>query len=540
MKLTTRVGRKARKITALVAVAGFALSACGSAGSSQSAENTLVIGIESEPDILDPQGANGWVTHRINHQIFEGLVGEDLSKPSAEAPVASLVPGLAESWDISPNGTTYTFKLREGVKFHDGTDFNAEAVEYNIRRMWDKASPQYNARAAGSTTYVWQHLSGVRVLDARTLELTLTQPFSPFLQLMTQGGSGSTGLISPAALQQYGDSIADHPVGTGPFKFEERVRGERVSLVRNDSYWGDDAKLERVVFKPIPDPSARVASIRSGETDIIAVPTPDSIAGLKAGGFDVVEATPPHIWYMAVNMKEEPMQSPLVRQAISYAIDRKGLATDILKDTALPAYHVQAPANPGYVPTTDISYPYDPAKAKELLDQAGYGDGFSTTLETSVDGSGQIMPVAMAEFIKQNLAQVGITVEIKTFEWISYVSHHFEGLQPGVGLGQLSWGMSTPYWLSIITDSSLIAPNGPNTGYYQNPGLEDVISKAIAATDETTANSFWAEADRIATTDLPVIPVVNDKSPYVLSDRVKNFVLPSEEWYDLTKVELGS
>ena len=541
MSFSTRLGKHSARYCALGLVAAFALTACGGgSGTNAAANNTLVIGIESEPDILDPQGGGGWVTYRISHQMFDGLVAEDLSKPSSEAAVPALAPGLATSWDISPDGLSYTFHLRQGVKFHDGTEFNAEAVDYNIRRMWDKSAPQYNARAAGNTTFVWQHLSAVDVVDPATVKLTLDQPFSPLLRLMAQGGSGSTGIISPTALKQYGDAIADHPVGTGPFKFEERIRGERVSMVRNDDYWGGAPKLDRVVFKPIPDASARVASIRSGETDIIAVPTPDSVSGLQSDGFKMVDATPPHVWFFSANMNEEPMKNLKVRQAISYAIDRKSLATDILKDTALPAYQVQAPANTGYLQSAEPEYPYNPEKAKQLLAEAGYANGFTTTIETSVDGSGQMIPVPMAEFIKQNLAKVGITVNIKTSEWISYISHFNAGLEPGVSMAQMSWGMSTPYWLSIETNSSLIAPNGPNAGYYQNPDLEGVIAQAVAATDEDSANKYWEQANQMATADLPMIPIVNDKSPYILSKRVKSFVLPSEEWYDLTKVELGS
>ena len=530
------------KIVRIVAVAitlALAVTACGGASATDNG-NTLVIGIESEPDILDPQGAGGWVTYRISHQLFEGLVGEDLSKPSAEAPTTELTPKLAESWDISADGLNYTFHLRKGVKFHDGSDFNAAAVEYNIRRMWDKNSPQFNARAAGNTTFVWQYLNGITVVDDSTVTLTLSQSFSPFLRLMAQGGSGSTDIISPAALEKYGDDIGDHPVGTGPFKFDERVRGQRVSLVRFDGYWGEKAKLDKVVFRPIPDASARVASIRSGETDIIAVPTPDSVAGLSSEGYNVVEAAPPHLWYIMLNQHEAPMQDLKVRQAIMYAIDRESLTKDILKDTALPAYQLQAPANEAYEASEPTMYSFDLAKAKALMAESGFPDGFETTLETSVDGSGQMMPVQMAEFIKQNLEKIGITVNIKTYEWISYISHYNEGLADGVGMAQMSWGMSTPYWLSIVTDSAMTAPNGPNTGYYSDPQLEAVIDQAVAATDEAEATKHWAEANSIAAAGLPFIPVVNDKSPYVLSKSVQGFVLPSEEWYDLAGVSLSS
>ena len=514
-------------------------TSCMAPASGGSWNDTLVIGIESEPDILDPQGGGGWVTYRITHQMFEGLVGQDLSKPSAEAATTELKPLLAESWDVSEDGLSYTFHLRQGVQFHDGTAFDAAAVEYNIRRMWDESSPQYNARAAGNTSFVWQYLQSIAVIDEHTVQLTLASPFSPFLRLMAQGGSGSTGIISPTALEQYGDDIQNHPVGTGPFKFEERVRGQRVSLTRNDDYWGEKAELENVVFRSIPDAAARVNSLRNDETDIIAVPTPDSIAKLKEDGFVIDEATPPHVWYLSANMHEEPMQDVRVRQAISYAIDREGMADGLLEETALPAYKNQAPANAAFLASNETEYKYDPAKAKELLAEAGYPEGFTTVLETSVDGSGQLVPVQMAEFIKQNLAQVGIDVEIQTYEWISYISHYNSGLQDGVGMAQMSWGMSTPYWLGIVTNNKLIAPNGPNVGYYDNPEMQEVIDAAVAAPDEQTANALWAEVNQIAVEDLPFIPIVNDKSPYVLSPRVDGFVLASEEWYDLTNVSLS-
>ena len=527
------------RLAVLAVCASLILTGCSGAAQAVPSDNTLVIGIESEPDILDPQGAGGWVTHRINSQMFESLVTEDLKTPADEADVPALIPGLAESWEVSPDGRSYTFNLRRDVQFTDGTEFNAEAVEFNIRRMWDKASPQFNARAAGQTVFLWQHLSDIAVLDSHTIQLNLLEPFSPFLRVMAQGGSGSTGMISPTALQKYGDDIADHPVGTGPFTFEERIRGQRVSLIRNDDYWGEKASLDRVVFRPIPDAAARIASIRNNETDIIAVPSPDSVPNLAEGGFEVVEAAPPHSWYLTPNMNEEPMKDQRVRQAISFAIDREGLAEYILRGTVTPAVSVQAPANPGYEEHPE-NFAFDPERARELLAEAGYADGFSTTLETSVDGSGQIMPVAMAEYIQQNLAAVGITVHLKTYEWISYISHYNSGLEDGVGLAQMSWGMSTPFWLYITTSSELASPAGPNAGRYSNPDLDAVMKKAIGASSEEQANKYWREANAIASQDLALIPVVNDKSPYIVNERVEGFTLANEEWYDLTEVSLNN
>lgn len=538
-----------RRVWALAVALIVLLAACsgGNGGDTSSSGasgkpktgGTLVIGIESETDVLDPQRAGGWVSYRVNRQMYESLVEEDLTKPSAQAAVPPLRPALATSWTISPDGRTYTFKIRPNVKFHDGTPLDAAAVEFNIRRMWDKTFQYYDVKASGQTSFIWQFLKKVQTVDPATLRLTFSQPFSPFLRLLAQGGSGSTGIISPTALKKYGnDNIGEHPTGTGPFKFVDRVRGQRITLARNDSYWGQKPYLDKVVFRPLPDASARVSALRAGEVDMIAVPPPDSIASLQSAGYTLSEGAPPHVWYLSFNMTDPIMKNLKVRQAINLAIDRPGLAKNLLKDSVKPAYDVQAPANSAYVQRPE-AYSYNPDKAKKLLAEAGYPNGFQTTMMTSVDGSGQIIPVPMAEYIQQNLAKVGITVQLRTYEWISYLTKWAQGMDPGTGWSQQSWGMTTPYWLYIVTSSKLQAPNGPNVGRYSNPKLDAVMQQAITATSEVKATELWKQANRIVTDDAAIAPIVNDKAPYILSPKVHGFVSPSEEWYDLNDVWLS-
>ncbi len=530
--------RRARALlTAGLAALLVVLAVAGCTPRAVDTGNTLVIAIESEADILDPQSAGGWVTWRINRQIFEPLVDEDLSVPSAQAPVPELRPGLAESWDVSPDGLEYTFHIREGVRFHDGTLLDAEAVEYNVRRMWDKNSPQYSAKAAGQTGFVWKFTEDVRTVDDHTVIIRLTQPFSEFLRMLAQGGNGSTAIMSPAALKTYGEDIADHPVGTGPFMFAERVRGERISLERNPDYWGNVPEIAGVVFRPLPDASARTAALRSGDVEVIAVPNPDSVDNLVDEGYQLSEGRPPHVWYLSFNMRDPIMGRKEVRQAINLAINRDGMAKDLLRGTVNPAYGVQAPANSAYVERTD-AYARNLDRARELLAQSGYGGGFTTTLTTSVDGSGQIIPSQMAEYLQQNLAEIGIDLEISTQEWISYLGVWAQGAAPGVGMAQMSWGMTSPYWLYIATSSDLIAPNGPNVGYYSNPELDAAMDKALRATDTADADVWWRRANDIVTEDAALAPVVNDKAPYILAPYVSGFVSASEEWYDLTEVRL--
>jgi peptide/nickel transport system substrate-binding protein len=531
-----------RRVVRLIAACVVALLAVSAlAGCSRGpvhTGNTFVIAIESEADVLDPQVAGGWVTWRINRQIFEPLVDEDLTIPSEEATVPPLKPGLAQSWDVSKDGLEYTFHIRRGVRFHDGTPLNAEAVEYNIRRMWDKNSPQYSAKAGGQTTFVWKFVDTVKTVDDHTLKIRLKQPFSEFLRMLAQGGSGSSAIISPTALKTYGDDIADHPVGTGPFKFKERIRGERIDLVRNDDYWGKVPSIDGVVFRPLPDPSARTAALRSGDVDMIAVPNPDSIDNLVNEGYQLSEGIPPHTWYLSFNMKDRYTSIPAVRKAINLAIDRQGMAQDLLRGSVNPAWGVQALSAGGYVERKD-AYQRNLAEARQLLASVGLSNGFETTLITSTDGSGQIMPTQMAEFIQQNLAEIGIDLKIQTQEWISYLGVWARGMQDGVGMAQMSWGMTSPYWLYIVTSSELQAPNGPNVGYYANPALDQATHNAITALDPDEADRWWREANNIVSDDAALVPIVNDKAPYVLAPYVSGFVSASEEWYDLTEVRLN-
>lgn len=499
----------------------------------------LIIGIESEIDVLDPHRGGGWVTWRVNRQVFEPLVDEDLSKPSSEAPTPPLRPGLAEKWEVSDDGLTYTFHIRPNVKFHDGTALDAKAVEFNIRRMWDKNFQYYDAKSAGQTTFVWSPLKSIEVVDPMTIKLVMKKPFSAFLRLLTQGGSGSSTIISPDSIQKYGnDGVDTHPVGTGPFKFVERVRGQKIVLERNDNYWGQKPKIDQVIFRPLSDSSARVNALQSGEVDVIAVPPPDSLDNLKSQNFKVVMGDVPHVWFLSFNFNDPIMKNKKVRQAVIMSINREGMAHNLLKDTVKPAYSVQAPGNEAYDKELH-DYPYDPEQAKKLLAEAGYPNGFDTTMLTSIDGSGQILPVPMAEYIQQDLKKVGINVKLETYEWIAYLSKWAQGMRPGYGWSQQSWGMTTPFWLNIVTSSSLTAPNGPNVGNYINPELDKIENQAISSTDPKEALDLWKKANRMVSEDAAIAPIVNDRAPYVMSPKVHGFIVPAEEWYDLNNVWLS-
>ncbi|MFC7401610.1 ABC transporter substrate-binding protein [Citricoccus sp. GCM10030269] len=531
----TGVRAVATAIVALLVLSGCGGQTVAGAGVGGNGGQHLVIGIESDVTAFDPQGlGSGWVSTRINQQIFDRLVTEDLSVPSEDAAQSPLVGGLAEDWKISEDGTVYTFHLREGVTFHDGTDFDAEAVEFNIRRMWDQDFEYYDTAAGGQNLYIWQYLEDLEVTGDHEIVLTLSQPFSEFLSMIAQG---PTYLMSPASVEQYGQDIGEHPVGTGAFVFEDHVRGERVDLVRNDDYWGEPAKLDGVTFRPIPDASSRTSALRNDEVDMIAVPHPDSIKGLLDDGYKLSSGQPPHVWFFVFNQEDEALGNLKVRQAISHAIDREGLADDLLQGTAIPATDVQ-PRSSGLPVTERDEYRYDPELAKRLLAEAGYEDGLSFTLMTSVDGSGQMIPAPMAEYIQQNLEAVGIHAEIETMEWVSYLNRYTGGIGDA-GMMQMSWGLASPFWIYRMLHSSQIAPNGMNVGGYANDDLDEVMEAAESSLDEDEAEEYWLEAHDIVAKDMAYLPIVHDTAPYILAPRVEGFVSPSQQWYDLSTVSLN-
>ncbi|MDR4948085.1 ABC transporter substrate-binding protein [Neobacillus cucumis] len=522
-----------RKLGLLFLILIFILQGCSGQSSStaKSDDQTLIIGIESEADVLDPHRAGGWVTYRVNSQIHEQLLTEDLSESAKKEAVPPIKPALAESWEISPDGLEYTFHLRKGVKFQDGTDFNAAAVEFNFRRVWDKSFKYYDQRSASNLMNTVSKIASINVVDDNTILFKMKEPFSPFLRMLA--GSSSVPILSPAALKKYGnDMYAEHPIGTGPFKFEERVKGQKIVLVRNDNYWGKKPKLDRVIFQPIPDNTARVTALESGEVDVIAVPPPDSISKLKDKGFKIDQGKPPHVWFLSFNFNNKYMKDKRVRQAIAMAINKEGMAKELLKNTVNPAYSAQSPANEAY-DTNFVDYKYNPAKAKELLKEAGLENGFTTTFQTSVDGSGQLIPVPMAEWIQQDLAKIGIKVKLETFEWISYLGK-WADMGSEVGFNQMSWGMSTPYFLYNIAFTG----SGSNAGKYSNAKFDEAVDKAMTETDAQKSTQDWKEANQILAEDAAIIPVVSDTAPYAMADYVKGFVVPNEEWYDLTNVSI--
>ncbi|MDQ8033315.1 MAG: ABC transporter substrate-binding protein [Bordetella sp.] len=526
-------GRRVRRVVtgllvAGVATAALAWSAAAQAQGKPKAGGTLIVGQYQEPTVYDPNRQYSWETYRVDKHIYESLLAEDLSKPYKEGP-PPLVPALAEQWEVSADARTFTFKLRQGVKFHDGTDFDAEAVRFNVRRFTDPAFEFYDARAAATMKPVYGKLEALKVLDAHTVQYVFREPFIDFPRLLPQGNYVS-GIFSPAALKKYGqDGLALHPTGTGPFKFVERVHGEKTVLARNDAWWGGKAPLERVIFRPIPDEATRLSALRSGEIDILTRVPADAADALEQAGYTVHDSTTAGQLFLGWNFRNPFIAKRAVREAVAAAIDREGLARSIFKGRAQASYNILNIGSTGYDPAQkDVAY--DPARARQLLKDAGYAEGeVQFTIITDVANQPSI------EWIQRDLGKVGIKVNVISQEWLTY-SSKLANLAPDTGLFTMEWGFVTPYWLKIAYDGYVVTRGGGEK--LVDPALGPAIAKAAAQTDERAAIAAWKEANAIAQRDVAFLPLVTFRLHFASARNVQGFNVPAQNFYDLSKVWL--
>ncbi|WP_398470417.1 ABC transporter substrate-binding protein [Tardiphaga sp.] len=366
------------------------------------AESTLRIAMTAA-DIPTATGLpnNGFEGMRfMGYPIFEGLVLWDLTKTDQ---LAGLRPGLAEKWEQAPGDTkTWIFHLRKGVKFHDGSDFNADAVIWNLDRYFKNDSPQFEAAASGMSRARVPLMGSYKKIDDATVAITTTTPASyfPYMAVYLL-------FTSPTSFEKAGKDwgkVATLPAaGTGPFKISRVVPRERVELLRNDGYWdaAKKAKIDKVVLMPVPEANARLAALRSGQVDWIEVPPPDGLASLKSAGFTITTGSYPHVWpwFYNIGAANSPFKDVRVRQALNYCVDREGLVS-LLAGTAEPSSGWLKASDPNFGSPAN-RYKFDPAKGKAMLAEAGFTaqKPLSFKVQISSSGSGQMLPMPMNEFM---------------------------------------------------------------------------------------------------------------------------------------------
>ena len=475
----------------------------------------LVVGQIAEPKSLDPSTVTAVNDFRIVMNIYDGLVRYTDGKLEVE-------PALAKSWDISSDGTVYTFNLRSGIKFHDGSDFNADAVKFNFDRMLNKDHPYHNT-GPFPLSFFFSAIKSVDVVNANTVKFTLNEPYAPFLSNLAY----PTGLIvSPAGVKKHGKDFGRNPSGTGAFKFNEWKSNERVVVDKNSGYWDGKAGTDAVVFRPITDANTRVAEMLSGGIDMMVEVPPASLSKFGGSKFSVVEQAGPHVWFLILNAKEGPFANKKVRQAANYAINKQAIVNDVLEGTAAIAAGPTPPAFAWAYNNSLQPYPYDPAKAKALIKEAGV-EGAKLTFYVTEGGSGMLDPVAMGTAIQADLKAVGFDVEIKTFEWNSFLGEVNPGLEGKADMAEMAWMTNDPDTLPFLALRTESWPDkgGFNSGYYSNPKVDDLLNKARSSTDQAERAKLYQEMQEIVQEDAPWVFVANWKQNAVTSNKVSNFSL---------------
>ncbi len=502
----------------LLAVFGATVVSLGVGGvpaSAQTPPGVLVVGQIAEPKSLDPAAVTAVNDFRILVNLYEGLTRYKSGTLEVE-------PGLAESWTISDDGTEYTFKLRPGIKFHDGTDLNAAAVKFNFDRMLKEDHP-YHDTGPFPLSFFFGSVEDTSVVDDLTVKFKLNAPYAPFLSNLAY----PTGLIvSPAAVMVHGKDFGRNPVGSGPFKFGEWKSNERVVVGRNDDYWGEKAGTEAVVFRPITDANTRVAEMLAGGIDLMVEVPPTSLSQFQGNEFSVAEQAGPHVWFLILNLKEGPFADKRVRQAANYAINKSAIVNDVLEGTADVAAGPTPPAFAWAYNSALEPYAYDPEKAKALIKEAG-AEGAEVTFFVTEGGSGMLDPVAMGTAIQADLAAVGLDAKIQTYEWNTFLGEVNPGLEGKADMAEMAWMTNDPDTLPYLALRTAAWPDqgGFNSGYYSNPKVDELLEAARTATDQAERARLYKEMQEIVQEDAPWVFVANWKQNAVTNDRVQNFRL---------------
>jgi peptide/nickel transport system substrate-binding protein len=476
---------------------------------------TLVVGLVAEPVNLDPPQVTDLNSNRVGRRIVETLV----TFPEESTQV---VPGLAESWTISKDGLQYTFKLRRGITFHDGTPLNAEAVKFSIERQINPNHPAYKLGKYPFANFFFGNVKAVEVLSEERVAFLLNEPRASFLSILT---AGAASIVSPTAVMKWGPDYPTHPVGTGPFRFASWDRGQRVVLEKNPTYWKYPVKVERVIYRPIVEDQARLTELLTGTLDVIVGVPADFVSQLEQNAkITLLKQVGAHVWYLGMNNQKKPFDDKRVRQALNYAVNKDAIVKDVLKGTGASSRGPVLPGTWGADPALK-AYPYDPERAKKLLAEVGYPNGFSTTLWVPESGSGMQAPVAMSTVMQSNLKAVGVNVSLQTMEWGAYLAKLRTKEQE---LFALSWmaGTEDPDMVMYpLLHSSQWTPVGPNRALYKNARFDALLQQARLTTDQAKRAQLYKEAQSILVDDAPWVFVDHEIQIAALSKRVQGFKL---------------
>ncbi|NMP27165.1 glutathione ABC transporter substrate-binding protein GsiB [Rahnella sp. SAP-1] len=507
---TLRIEQKTMRRAALATLIIGSLAS----GSAWAAKD-VVIAVGSNFTSLDPYDANDTLSQAVAKSFYQGLFGFDKDM--------KLINVLADSYSVSPDGLTYTIKLHPGIHFQDGSDFNAAAVKTNLDRASnpDNHLKRYN---------LFKMIAKTDVVDANTVKVELKAPFSAFINNLAHP---SAVMISPTALGKYGKDIGFHPVGTGPYSLEQWNQTDFVKVKKFDGYWQKgEPKLDTITWRPVVDNNTRAAMLQTGEADF-AFPVPYEQAALLEKNSKLSLVASPSILqrYISFNVTQKPFDNLKVRQAINYAINKQALIKVAFAGYAVPA---EGPLPAGIQYSAKYQpWPYDPAKARELLKEAGYPDGFTTTLWSSHNSS---TAQKVLQFAQQQLAQVGIKVTVTAFDAAQRAAQveNVGQKESGVRMFYTGWSASTgeaDWALTPLFASQSAPPKQFNTAFYSNPQVDKDLADALNTTDSASKGKLYKDAQDHIWADAPWAFLATERLLSANNKRLSGFyVMPDSSF----------
>ena len=540
----------------VIAICGILLatSFSGCVETPPAAEKVLIFACSGDADKLDPADVTDQESTARTDSIFEGLV--EYTPGSADIQAC-----LATDWTISADGKNITFNLRHGVKFHDNTTFNADAVVFSFARQYDQTNPYNQYGEWAYWGYMFSDIQEVQKIDDYTVKIVLSRPNAA---MMTSLAMFTVSIVSPTNAARYGNETFKHPCGTGPFKFVEWVKDDHITVVANPDYWRGAPKLDKIIYRVIKDPSARLLAIQAGEVHGMEFPDPASLSQIQNNA-NLKLLTQPgmNVGYVAMNngygyndsnhngMHDadepwvktpgyfKPFTNRTVRQAVNYAINKTSIVENLYKGTAIVAKNGMPPFMLGY--NDDIvDYPYDPDMARQLLTQAGYPKGFNTTMWVMpVSRSYMFDPTKIGEAIQSYLAAVNINVQLYQIDWATYLAKTQAGEHPMCLLGWTGDNGDPDNFMNVLYGANQCTlGTAGNVAFYNNTHVQDLLTAALQTYDTTQRARLYEEAQVIIHEDAPFVYLAHANQNLVFTKNVDGFVLNPTARYFFYPVDI--
>ena len=470
---------------------------------------TLIFGRGGDSLTLDPALVLDGESAKVCDMLYDTLI-------QYREDTTDIEPALAEAWESSADGLVWTFHLRQGVQFHDGTPLNAEAVVFSL------------SRPAVFRDFQTEFISQIIALDPLTVQIVLKTPFAPFIS-MVAGTSFS--IVSPTAVQHFGDNFANNPVGTGPFKFVQWDRDDKIVLEANRAHWAGKPLLDRLIFRSIPDNSVRLMELQQGKLHAMEFPNPDEIPTIRGDAqLELLMQSSLNVGYLAMNMDKPPFDNLKVRLAINHAINKVEIIENLYQGTGIPAKGPIPPALWSYDDTIE-DYEYNPELAKQLLAEAGYPDGFETTL-WALPVPRPYIPdgYALAEVLQSELQNIGVEATIVTYDWGTYLAKTEVGEHDMAMLGWIADEGDPDNFFYYLLSKTYAEKPAFNIAFYRSDEMQDVLERARTSTDRNERIELYQQAQAIFHRDAPWVPLAHAQRLLVVDRRVRNLKLAPIGW----------